>query len=61
MDCVEKYYNAAGQLINYGKSSVFFSKHVVLSNQVSLADGMQVQRVQLCRKYLGLPMDWEPQ
>ncbi|XP_062028587.1 uncharacterized mitochondrial protein AtMg00310-like [Rosa rugosa] len=56
-DIFELYEKASGQLINYQKSSVSFSKNVRRDKQEALAAVLEVLRVDKHDKYLGLPTE----
>ncbi|XP_024200181.1 uncharacterized protein LOC112203446 [Rosa chinensis] len=54
-DVFETYGTASGQLINFSKSSVVFSKNVTVEMQEEVSDFLGVEVVALHKKYLGLP------
>jgi hypothetical protein len=51
------YCQATGQRINYGKSSIFFSKGVPESVRTEIKGLLQVPNETLSEKYLGMPSD----
>ncbi|XP_024155771.1 uncharacterized protein LOC112163728 [Rosa chinensis] len=54
-DVIEIYGRASGQLVNFDKSSVAFSKKVSIEMREELASYMGMQIVDVHDKYLGLP------
>ncbi|XP_024178242.1 uncharacterized protein LOC112184205 [Rosa chinensis] len=54
-DVMETYGRASGQLVNFDKSSVAFSKNVSDDRREEVANFLGVQMVEVHEKYLGLP------
>ena len=54
-DILNLYEKASGQQINRGKTTIFFSKAVLVENKVELSNFMRVSEVKEYEKYLGLP------
>lgn len=46
----------SGQAVNYGKSSVVFSRNTSLQNRGLVCDRLQVRETSKLEKYLGMPM-----
>ncbi|XP_024178732.1 uncharacterized protein LOC112184727 [Rosa chinensis] len=54
-ELIETYGRASGQLVNFNKSSVVFSKNVTRVMQQEISSFLGVQVVESHEKYLGLP------
>jgi len=54
---LEAYCQASGQRINYGKSSIYFSKGVSEATRATIKGIMNVPNETLNEKYLGMPSD----
>ncbi|XP_062021026.1 uncharacterized protein LOC133737505 [Rosa rugosa] len=54
-DVIETYGRASGQVVNFHKSSVVFSKNVGVSDQETVANLLGVEIVESHERYLGLP------
>lgn len=51
------YEEASGQKVSFEKSSIAFSKNVVMEEQIELAAVLGVERVDKHERYLGLPTE----
>lgn len=52
---LQSYPNYSGQLVNFYKSSVFFSSNVSLGNRLNVVRILRVRTADKFEKYLGLP------
>lgn len=59
MGCIEKYCQASGKLVNFGKSSVIFSRNVLVEERQNLADVMQISLFNNVGNYLGPSTNWD--
>lgn len=56
--CLEMYYSASGQSINFQKSSIFFGQNTPVTLRDSICSFFQVPLMRVSDKYLGLPAFW---
>ncbi|XP_026459906.1 uncharacterized protein LOC113360630 [Papaver somniferum] len=56
MSLIKDFSSICGQMINFEKSACFFSKNVQPDHCVSLIRAMNVKKVELNEKYLGIPL-----
>lgn len=49
------YSKGSGQMINRGKSAIFFSKNCSSDSKVEVRNRLDIHREALAEKYLGLP------
>ncbi|XP_026428702.1 uncharacterized protein LOC113324615 [Papaver somniferum] len=52
----QDFVHSSGQLINFSKSGIFFSKNTAPSISENISDAMKVQRIKTSEKYLGSPL-----
>ena len=55
-DILDLYEKAFGQQINRGKTTIFYSKSILVERKVELSNFLGVPKVKEYEKYLGLPV-----
>ncbi|XP_026445199.1 uncharacterized protein LOC113345732 [Papaver somniferum] len=56
LDVLEKFGMYSGQMLNFGKSSVYFSKNISLENKTFLTNALKMSEMKDSDKYLGVTL-----
>jgi hypothetical protein len=56
-EVLNRYHKGSGQLVNYDKSAIFFSKNCSQDMKQEVSQGLNIQKEALAERYLGLPTE----